>query len=253
MPIAYARGLTGGQRSKRADGHLGFVLAFVAGATNAGGFLAVQQYTSHMTGIVSAMADNIALGAYGLALTGAGASISFVAGAVVSAVMVSHARRHRMQSVYALPLLVEAFLLLCFGILGARLSRIEGLFVPVTVVLLCFIMGLQNALISKLSKAEMRTTHVTGVVTDIGIELGKLLYWNRGGAPEAVPVGVDRIRLRMLSLLAISFFTGGVVGTWGFKHLGYLSTVPLALILVMLAIVPVVDDLVASLRRKQQS
>ena len=36
--------------------------------------------------------------------------------------------------------------------------------------------GLQNALITKLSRAEIRTTHITGIVTDIGIELGKLLY-----------------------------------------------------------------------------
>lgn len=67
MPIIYARGLTGRERSTRANRQLGLALTFVAGATNAGGFLAVQQYTSHMTGIVSAMADNLALGAYELA------------------------------------------------------------------------------------------------------------------------------------------------------------------------------------------
>jgi uncharacterized membrane protein YoaK (UPF0700 family) len=39
--------------------------------------------------------------------------------------------------------------------------------------------GLQNAVISKLSNAEICNTHVTGVVTDIGIGLGKFVYWNR--------------------------------------------------------------------------
>lgn len=48
--------------------------------------------------------------------------------------------------------------------------------VPLTVALLCFVMGLQNAMITKISKAEIRTTHVTGLVTDIGIEIGKSLY-----------------------------------------------------------------------------
>jgi len=66
MPLAFARRLTGRQRTARADRQLGFGLAFCAGAINAGGFLAVKQYTSHMTGIVSAIADNVALGAYGL-------------------------------------------------------------------------------------------------------------------------------------------------------------------------------------------
>lgn len=249
MPINYARHLTGRKRTIDANRHLGFALAFVAGATNAGGFLAVQQYTSHMTGIVSAMADNMVLGGYGLVLAGAGAMLSFLMGAACTAVMVNYARRQRMHSEYALPLLLEAALLLCFGILGARLSRIEGLFVPMTVMLLCFIMGLQNAVITKLSKSEIRTTHLTGTVTDIGIELGKLFYWNRYSSSERTKVMANRNRLKVLSLLVVFFFLGGVVGAVGFKHIGYLSTVPLALVLSALAIVPTVDDLIIFFRR----
>lgn len=73
MAIRYIRSLTGRRRTPLANQHLGFALAFVAGAINAGGFLAVQQYTSHMTGIVSSMADNAALGTYDLMLRGASA------------------------------------------------------------------------------------------------------------------------------------------------------------------------------------
>ena len=57
LPII--RGWTDVRRTPQSNLRLGAVLAFVAGATNAGGFLAVGQYTSHMTGIVSAMADNL--------------------------------------------------------------------------------------------------------------------------------------------------------------------------------------------------
>ena len=249
MPIIYARGLTGRERSTRANRQLGIALTFVAGATNAGGFLAVQQYTSHMTGIVSAMADNLALGAYGLVWAGIGGLLSFVAGAACSAVMVNMARRRRMHSEYALPLLVEAFLLLGFGLLGARLARIEGLFVPLTVMLLCFIMGLQNAVITKLSNAEIRTTHITGIVTDVGIELGKLFYWNGKPSDGQLPVRSDRARLGLLTLLALSFFGGGVAGALGFKYLGYVSTVPLAIVLMGLASVPAYDDMVTAMRR----
>ena len=70
MPINYVRRLTGRKRTASANRHLGFALAFVAGAINAGGFLAVQQYTSHMTGIVSSMADSLVLGAYDVVLGG---------------------------------------------------------------------------------------------------------------------------------------------------------------------------------------
>ena len=249
MPIHYARSLAGRRRTTAANRHLGFALAFVAGANNAGGFLAVQQYTSHMTGIVSAMADNIALGAYDLVLGGAGGLLSFLLGAACSAIMVNYSRRRHLHGEFALPLLLEAFLLLCFGLLGARLATVAGLFVPVTVMLLCFIMGLQNALITKLSKADIRTTHITGIVTDIGIELGKSLYWNSPGSSTHPPVTVNRAKLQMLSLLALSFFLGGVVGAFGFKHLGYIATVPLALVLITLAIVPALDDVRRWLRR----
>ena len=59
----------------------------------------------------------------------------------------------------------------------------------------------------------------------------------------------DRGRLRLLCGLAAAFFAGGLVGALGFKHVGYLSTVPLALLLVLLAGVPALDDALAWLRR----
>jgi len=72
MPIVYLRGLTGRERSRAANRELGHYLAFVAGAVNAGGLLVVGQYTSHMTGITSAMADNLTAGEVRLMLRGGG-------------------------------------------------------------------------------------------------------------------------------------------------------------------------------------
>lgn len=243
MAIPFLRRLSGRKRTTEANRLLGLVLTFVAGATNAGGFLAVQRYTSHMTGIVSAMSDDLALGSVAAALSGLGAILSFLCGAASSAVLINWARRQRLHSEYALSLLLEAALLLCFGLLGANLSLRMGLFVPVTVMLLCYIMGLQNAIITKISKSEIRTTHVTGLVTDLGIELGKLCYWNMERDHEAMPmVLANRDRLRLLLLLLTMFFVGGVLGALGFKHVGFAATVPLAALLLTLAIIPVLDD-----------
>lgn len=242
MPLNYARRLTGRQREAGGNRQLGLLLALVAGAANAGGFVAVHQYTSHMTGIVSAMADDVAAGGLRLAAAGLGALAAFVAGAACCALIVGFARRRGLHSIYALPLLFEAVLLLSFGVLGAQLASVEVLIVPATVALLCFMMGLQNAVITKVSNAEIRTTHITGVMTDIGIELGKALYPNAHDlAAPRVTANVERLRL--LAALALCFFVGGLVGAAGFAQLGYAATVPLALVLVLLAIVPVVDDL----------
>ncbi|MDP3842040.1 MAG: YoaK family protein [Oxalobacteraceae bacterium] len=250
MPIFYLRRLTGKERTAASNRHLGYSLAFIAGAINAGGFFAVGQYTSHMTGIVSAMTDDLALGHIGLVLDGLGALLSFICGAAVSAILINWARHRNMQSEYAFPLMLEAGLLLCFGLMGGTLSLRTGLFVPVTVMLLCFIMGLQNAIITKLSHAEIRTTHVTGLVTDIGIELGKKLYWNKTHhIGDKLHVKSNLPKLRLLGTLLLMFFSGGVTGALGFKHVGFISTVPLALLLMLLALVPVLDDMKSIARR----
>ncbi len=238
--FAPIRGFTALQRTPQADLKLGTVLAFVAGAANAGGFLAVGQYTSHMTGMLSALADNLVLGQ--LALVGAGLAsvLAFMFGAMSTAWIVNWGLRRQLRSAYSLPLLVEAVLLLVFGLFGAALNLWHTLILPVTVVLLCYIMGLQNAVITKISQARIRTTHVTGLITDLGIELGKLLYVNRH--PDMTPVRADRQRLRVHAQLVLSFLVGGVAGAAGFKYLGYISTLPLALMLLLLVLRPLIED-----------
>lgn len=235
MPVDYLRTLTAPERTRRSNLHLGLSLAFVAGATNAGGFLAVKEYTSHMTGVVSSMADDLALGRFSLVFDWMTSLMAFVLGAATSAILINWARRRRSRHEYSLPLLIEAMLLLAFGVLGAT-NHVIGTSMLVTVALLCFVMGLQNAMITKVSNAEIRTTHVTGLVTDIGIELGKILYYNRSEhSPEKPLVRANQDKLKVHLMLVLSFFVGGVIGALGFNHVGYVSTVPLAIVLALLA------------------
>ncbi|SFI08116.1 Protein of unknown function [Bosea sp. OK403] len=75
---------------------------------------------------------------------------------------------------------------------------------------------------------------MTGVVTDIGIELGKLFYWNRTAGSSYGRVLADRAKLRLLGSLLGAFFIGGVIGALGFNHIGFVTTVPLATLLLLL-------------------
>lgn len=241
LVLTFLTRLTGRERTSRANRQLGSLLAFVAGAINAGGFLAVQRYTSHMTGIVSALADSLVLGQVGLVLAGAAFLVAFIAGSATTAVLVNWARRHGMQGEFALPVLVEAVLLLMFGLLGANLNVLVELFVPSTVLLLCYVMGLQNAIVTKISNAEIRTTHMTGVVTDLGIELGRMLYWNQRQHPGG-PVRANRDRLRMLATVLGLFLAGGIAGAAAFKSIGYLAVMPIVVVLVIIAALPLFAD-----------
>ncbi|MGK5067476.1 YoaK family protein [Janthinobacterium sp. AD80] len=243
MPLHYLSRLSGARRDQRANLQLGCVLALVAGAVNAGGFLAIGGYTSHMTGIVSGMADDLALGNITVALAALGAWLAFVSGAAVTAIMVNWGKRRRLHSQFAASLLLEAALLLLFGLTGNYLAAMPDVLGPVTILLLCFVMGLQNAIITKISGAVIRTTHVTGLSTDIGIELGKMAYYNRRALPDRV-VRVNRGKLITHSLLIACFFVGGVSGALAFKHIGFpAATILLAGVLTLLSGVPVLRDL----------
>ena len=240
MPAQFIRRLTGNTRSRTADIQLGIMLAFIAGAINAGGFLAVGQYTSHMTGMVSAIADRLAFRHFSLALTALGFVFSFTLGAAVSTLIIRWARTRALQSEFALPLMLEALLLLIFGISAAKIPSAFALPLTTMIALLCFIMGVQNAIITKISRAEIRTTHVTGLITDIGIEIGRYLH---GFPKKDLRHGLYESRLKLHLSLLFAFLAGGIVGALTFRHYGFVITIPLALLLLILAAVPVLDDL----------
>ena len=244
------RHLSGQHRTASTNRLLGGILAFNAGAINAGGFLVVHMYTSHMTGFVSMLSDNIVLGNTRLVLGAAGALLAFTAGAAFTAMLVSWSRKHWLRSEYALPLLIEAILLLLFGLLGGALDRQTPFAVPLTVLVLAFTMGLQNALVSKISNSQIRTTHMTGIVTDLGIELGKLLYWNRTEAPFDSMVRANRIKMRLLATLLGMFVVGGLVGALGFKYVGFVWVLPLAIGLMALSLPPLFADWKRFVRRR---
>lgn len=243
MPAEFLRGLTHRERTRRSNRQLGGILAFVAGAINAGGFLAVQRYTSHMTGIVSAIADDLVLGHATLVIGGIAMLAAFLLGAITTALLINWARRQQLQGEYALSLMVEAALLLVFGVLGANLKFAYEVFVPATVLLLCYIMGLQNAIVTKISRAEIRTTHMTGVVTDLGIELGRLMYRNSDPIlNDRHMVLADRDKLLILATILALFIGGGILGALAFRAMGFAATVPIAALLMVLAAPPLIGD-----------
>lgn len=237
------RHLTGLHRTRATNRVLGLLLAFIAGAVNAGGFLVLARYTSHMTGFTSQVADSLVTGDMQVLLGALGAILAFLAGAATAAIQINWGRQYRLRHLYALPLLLEAALMLPFGLMGAlTLSWSTPFAVPLTVLLLSFIMGVQNAVASKVSGGKIRTTHMTGNFTDLGIELGKALYWNRFRT-EATRVRPNLDRVRLFGGLIAAFVLGGVAGAAGFKYVGFVCVLPLAALLLWLSLPAYLDDL----------
>jgi len=229
-PHSFARALVARRRSPGNDLILATILAAIAGAANAGGFFALGHYTSHMTGYLSQLADNIAilnLWVIGLSLL---AISAFVAGAGFSTVLINWARNRASRQQYAWPLAMQGSFMLCFSFGGVLTGDIGRLF---ALSCLCFIMGMQNATITKISGARIRTTHATGMITDIGIELGRAVFCVL--RPQA-GLRVDAAKLRILLQLVFSFLGGGIIGAVGYSHVGFFFSLPLALILLGLGV-----------------
>ncbi|HVZ30013.1 MAG TPA: YoaK family protein [Asticcacaulis sp.] len=231
--------LSGKHRSDTGDARLGVILAFIAGAVNAGGFLAIGYYTSHMSGMVSSVADFLVAHRW----TAAGLAIvhilSFFSGSMTASLIINWARKNRLNSEFAAALMAEAGLLLLFGGLAAAGAMHVPAGLHAMISLLCFIMGLQNGLITKISHAEIRTTHMTGIITDLGIEIGRLIF----GAATHSDVRYNPRKVRRLAALLVSFLSGGVMGATIFSLAGFVGVVPFALLLAVLAAQPIIDDL----------
>ena len=240
MPKHFIRTLTSPTRSHRADVQLGALLAFIAGAVNAGGFLAVGFYISHMSGIAASVGDALVTNQWQIAIWAGVFLGSFMAGALTCSLIIQWALTYQWSTVFALPLLLEALLLLGFAVtMVDQMPGPVGMKTGWIVSLLCFIMGLQNAMITNISNAVIRTTHITGVATDIGIETGRFIA-SRLIRRKQIDFKPGKL-LAHLSLI-ISFIIGGILGAYAFLHVGFVMIIPLAMILGILAVVPMVDS-----------
>lgn len=210
---------------------LGYVMAFLAGAINAGGFFAVARYTSHVTGALSIAADVAYLGDWQTALLSLLGVMAFILGATHAGWTVLWANRQRFRSAYGLSMWLEAGYLLLFALSGLVLPPYTFAGQLWLLWLLCFIMGMHNTVMTTLSGSVIRSTHMTGTATDLGIELAKALYYQKKHDSRLPDVRVNRPKFKLLCGLLVAFFAGGITGAWGFHIIGYYFTIPVALVL----------------------
>jgi uncharacterized membrane protein YoaK (UPF0700 family)/anti-anti-sigma regulatory factor len=241
--------------SFRQKSRLAISLSWVAGYTNVIAFLmfggiVVSHATGNVTHFGKAVGE-VALGnrapwrevAFFGFLVG-----TFLLGAITSAVMTEGARRRGLKSKYILPMAGEAALLIAFGVgiwlhYGQRISAGQDLHFYWMTGAAGFAMGLQNATITRISGAVVRTTHLTGVVTDFGLEGVQYLWWawdktrgralGRAGRVWRVSQRHPSfLRLALLASIFWSFLFGAVLGTIAFVHWPtYALTAPVAFLL----------------------
>lgn len=180
------------------------LLSFVAGMVNVTGFLAVQRLTTNVTGHFAFFVDEIfklhfwAGSVYFLFI------FFFFAGSFVSSWLIEFISRKDDHYIYIVPASIECILLFSVGCCGHHLILIHPNLIACS---LLFAMGLQNSLVTTISNAQVRTTHLTGLFTDLGIELSQLFFYREKEQKDKL-ISSIRLRFTIISF----FFIGGIVG-----------------------------------------
>ena len=227
---------------------LAVTLSWVAGYTNILTVLTCAQVTSHMSGISSELGRAVASGVWAKAGYAGLLLVVFVIGAALSAALIEYSRRKRWASIYVLPMAVEAGLLAAFALLvELRDAQVavsqtwQGLWHEHTdmVLMTCLpamAMGLQNATVTRLSSGAVRTTHMTGVLTDLGHDLVQVVFAlrERGAGASVISTLRSEPSARHLALLASifgSFALGAGLGALAHEHAARWAMIPPVLFL----------------------
>ncbi|MFT4093732.1 MAG: YoaK family protein [Niabella sp.] len=183
---------------------LASMLSFVAGIVNITGVLCISVLTTNVTGHFAYFAEEISLKNYSNAVSFLLFIFSFLLGSFVSNFLTELAIKKRLQMVYAAPMVIEIAVLavICFMYYNDHLKRGDTLLIACG---LLFAMGIQNALVTKASQSVVRTTHLTGLFTDLGIELSQLFFYKQQSDLKKLSKNI------YLKLAIIGFFFAGCV------------------------------------------
>ena len=208
---------------------LASILSFVAGIVNITGVLAVKTLTTNVTGHFAYFSEELSNKNYRIAFVYLLFIGSFLLGAFVSNLFIEIFSRIKLSISYAVPMTIEIIILSAVGIFGSSsvLSNINGQVIACT---LLFAMGLQNSLVTKASQSVVRTTHLTGLFTDLGIELSQLFFYRK--TIEALQLKKS-IGLKMAIISC--FFLGCIAGGFIFKTFE-LKTLLLASLFLIIAL-----------------
>lgn len=201
----------GKSRTLKHNLRIATILSFVAGIVNVSGFLAFNQLTTNVTGHFALFIRDVSDFNYWKGTKYFLYIFSFLFGSFFSSFLIEKFKENKKLNVFVLPTILECIILISISILS---DTGELKYPDLIVCLLLFAMGLQNSLVSKISNTIVRTTHLTGLFTDLGIELSQLFF------PKSHP-NRDQIKssIKLRIYIICFFFFGGLVGGFLYSEL----------------------------------
>lgn len=215
----------GKNRTAKHNLRIATLLSFVAGMVNVTGFLSLQKLTTNVTGHFAYFIDEISKwelwgGSVYLVYI-----LSFLLGSFVSSMLIELTYSGKKINIYVMPAILEIGTLLLIAVMADIIWMSSPNLIAC---LLLFAMGVQNSFVTKISKAVVRTTHLTGLFTDLGIELSHLMFPKKYLDREKI---VSTIKLRLY--IICFFFIGGISGGFLYSQIKFRGLIVAALLLVI--------------------
>jgi len=220
------------ERTHQEDRRLALWLATSAGLLNAIALGAFGFFPSHMTGNTSQFSSEVSSTDLNDIIFFATIILSFVTGAIIARIIVIWGIIQNVRLIFCQVLLIE-------GILLAGVSLYELFFHTFTtnreiIVFLCGLMGIHNSTSTQLSGGRVRSTHITGTLTDAGISLASVVVamLRRDYSKDTA---AQRSQLKTHLTTLFSFISGGIAGLILFRWFGFNAMLALGLMLVVVA------------------
>lgn len=205
---------------------LASMLSFVAGVVNISGVLSIQTLTTNVTGHFAFFSEEFVKGSYRSAIDFLSYILAFLFGAFLCGFLIEWMLKVKPRISHAIPMFFEMTIL----VFVALASRKEVLSSEWIARFLLTSMGIQNALVTKVSQATVRTTHLTGLFTDLGIEMSQLLFHRSKIEGRTLSRSIQ-LRFAIISF----FFFGGVLGGFLYYQIA-LNTVLFASVALLIAL-----------------
>jgi len=220
------------ERTHQEDRRLALWLATSAGLLNAIALGAFGFFPSHMTGNTSQFSSEVSSTDLNDIIFFATIILSFVTGAIIARIIVLWGIIQNVRLIFCQVLFIE-------GLLLAGVSLYEMYFHTFTtnreiIVFLCGLMGIHNSTSTQLSGGRVRSTHITGTLTDAGISLASVVVamLRRDYSKDTA---AQRSQLKTHLTTLFSFITGGIAGLILFRWFGFNAMLALGLMLVFVA------------------
>lgn len=193
---------------------LGGLTAFSAGMVNVSSLIIFFAFTSNVTGHYAILAEEIAKGNWYQAMVVFGWIFLFFYGNFIANFCVISIKKNNFLA-HGLPLVFEMVCLLAVGFYGEFRYQETLLETEVLIGVMLLAMGLQNGLTASISNFAVKTTHLTGLTTDLGILVS--MFTQKKYREDRVL----RLRFNLLVVIAVTYLVGGVIAGIIYFHIGF--------------------------------